>query len=142
MSAGLNENHIRVLKSGFDEMENALNKFLELLKANSCKRSDSSGLYDITESIESAGNALKSARKKLGISKRKETDPVWAIRAGAARLWEMLEDMKPDNIKGYGEISQDLKPVLNDLINKLLDSVEKISKAAEEAAKGSNNKIL
>jgi len=41
-------------------------KFLALLKANSCKRSDSSGLYDITESIESAGNALESARKKTG----------------------------------------------------------------------------
>jgi len=135
MKKDLNENHVRVLKSGFDEIENVLHRFSSLLKRDETKRKDLSSIDDVTKSIESAHKVLGSVREKFGIRKSKKTDPMWIIRVGVARLWEMLEDMKSANLKGYGKISADMIPVLDEQVDKLIDAVEEIARAAERVGR-------
>lgn len=70
-------------------------------------------------------NILKDLKEKLGIKEEEITD-IAVINSRCAKMWEILNDLRSDKLKRYGEIPEEVKSITESSIKKLIDLVNEI----------------
>lgn len=70
-------------------------------------------------------NILKDLKEKLGIKEEEITD-IAIINSRCAKMWEILNDLRSDKLKRYGEIPKEVKSITESSIKKLIDLVNEI----------------
>ncbi len=129
----LNDNHRRALRSAFKLVERTLEEFERLMEQAGREHTGLNGNASqaVREKIMASRALLSSIRERLGVDEPARVDPVWSIRVGVSRMWEMLEDCKSARIRGYGEVPEDSRGELDSQIQALIDSLEEIARAAD-----------
>jgi hypothetical protein len=90
------------------------------------QRFSSGKINEALKRITAAQQQVRTLKTRLNLPSRQETDPAWAIQVGVARVWEILEDCKSRALRGYGELPEATKPVLDGEIQSLIDAVKEI----------------
>ncbi|MFQ5706325.1 MAG: hypothetical protein ACE5HO_02695, partial [bacterium] len=133
MTIELNENHRRALSSALREVERSIDGFEHLVESARAERAtealDAGKVLALVQSIELARQVLQKARSVLGVSDKKRVDPVWVIRVGVSRLWEVLEDCKSEQMRGYGEVPEASRQGLDEQIQALIDALQAIDRS-------------
>lgn len=62
-------------------------------------------------------NILKDLKEKLGIKEEEITD-IAVINSRCAKMWEILNDLRSDKLKRYGEIPEEVKSIAESSIKK------------------------
>ena len=79
----------------------------------------------IEENIKEIKNILKKIKYELNL-KEEEISDIAIINSRCAKIWEILNDLKDEKLKKYGDISEDFKNYLNPEIEKILKLVKEI----------------
>lgn len=116
----------RIIERKINEMESVLNgiyknNFAEVIKPSyTTKERDEilKLLTELTEENENMSHALELKPNTLIED--------WVIFAQLNYLWTILIDSKSNNLKKYGELPQDSTVLIDNFIEKLLTTVEKI----------------
>jgi len=121
----------RIIEGKINEMESVLNgiyknNFAEVIKPSyTTKERDEilKLLTELTEENENMSHALELKPNTLIED--------WVIFAQLNYLWTILIDSKSNNLKKYGELPQDSTELIDNFIEKLLTTVEKIKRVGK-----------
>lgn len=80
---------------------------------------------EIERKLEEIKEILKKVKEELNLKEEVISDKA-IIGSRCAKIWEILNDMKVEKLKKYGNIPEDLKNYLNPLIEKILKLVNEI----------------
>lgn len=80
---------------------------------------------EIEKKLEEIKEILKKVKEELNLKEEVISDKA-IIGSRCAKIWEILNDMKVEKLKKYGNIPEDLKNYLNPLIEKILKLVNEI----------------
>ena len=126
----LNENHRRVLTTAMRLVMRRLDEFNYILEEEA--RSGQSEIEpdrirEMSKRVAVSRQRVQAFCARFGLLPENRTDSLWTIQVGISRLWEMLEDCKSAPLKGYGAVSAEIQPLLDQEIQRLIDSIESIS---------------
>jgi len=79
----------------------------------------------IKENIKEIKEILKNIKGELNLKEEKVTDKA-IINSRCAKIWEILNDMKGDKLKKYGNIPEEVKKCLEPVIERILKLVNEI----------------
>ena len=132
-SAEISDNHRRAMASAMHHVENMLREFVQLIDESA--RDGSPQLpaekrQELLARIAAARQHVDDMRTRFKIPARRPRDPSWAIQVGVAHLWEMLEDCKSEPMRGYGEVPEATKPILDAEVQRLIDVLQNLAAAA------------
>ncbi len=129
----INANHRRALAAAMQSVQRALDEFVRLIAddAHSAQpQIDAERAQQLTRRINSARHQLQAFCRLFDIPMQKQRDPSWAIQVGVSSLWEILEDCKSEPMRGYGEVPEATKPILDEQIQAVIDVLENIAATA------------
>ena len=128
----LDELHARRLATVISVFEGALNR-LDLLLKMPEKASESETSDFKPEQICRAREKMAAAREKLGASAKRfsiqvrKPGPRQVVAAELSRLWVVLENARPERMKGYGrEFSPEDKADWDKMIEGLMSDIKEI----------------
>ncbi|MGC8977389.1 MAG: hypothetical protein ACP5OB_07190 [Candidatus Ratteibacteria bacterium] len=75
--------------------------------------------------IEEIKEILKCVKKDLGLKEEIIKDKA-VINSRCAKIWEILNDMKGEKLRKYGNVPEDIKNYLNQAIEKILKIINEI----------------
>lgn len=126
----LTNNHRRALASALNIVQRTLSNFMALAASDALLRDPriSDGQrQELHRRITAAQERVRCFRRLFEIPEKDKVDPLWAIQVGVSHLWELLEDCKPRRMHGYGELPEPTRLLLDQEVQKLIDSVEAIT---------------
>lgn len=129
----LNENHRRSLASALRQVERSLESFTHQL-ANIPYETPGKNAEVIARTQQRINETLRlvnELRERFGIDDERRADPLWSIRVGVSLLWEMLEDCKSSQLKGYGELPPNSQFLLDRDLEELIRSLNEIAHSVE-----------
>lgn len=129
----LNENHRRALKSAFLQVERSLKSFTTQL-ADMKRQNNGANSMQVSraqQKIAATERLLKELKIQFKINAERHVNPFWSIRVGVTLLWEILEDCKSKQLKGYGELTRESQVVLDGYLEQLIQSLNEIAQAVE-----------
>lgn len=130
----INNDHRRVLGSALKITERTLNEFVLLIKSaldSAITPLSPQRASMMLRKIEDVRKQIRDFRSLFNIHTQRQSDPIWTLRVGSARMWEMLEDCKSASLRGYGEVSASSRATLDGKIQNLIDLIQSI---ADDAA--------
>lgn len=68
---------------------------------------------------------LKGLKKEFDIKEEEITDEA-IVNSRCAKIWEILNDLKSDKLKRYGEVPKELKDILDPKIERLIYLINEI----------------
>lgn len=128
VTATLPGNHQRALHSRLSSVEQHLQSILDVAEGRN--RDGIFTQFDdqlSPEMVEIVQQWVEDFRCELGVAKQRlgvgthSTRVAQALNANLATAWVALEDSRPHNLQGYGDLSPELTAVLNDVISRLLE---------------------
>lgn len=131
----INDNHRRALTSALRMVQNTLREFVEIVVSASGptdRRFSSQQAKELLKRISQAQQQVASLSTQFKIPAIEETDPAWTISVGVASLWNILEDCKSKRLRGYGEVADSTKPLLDKEIQKLIEVLQEIAAVARK----------
>ena len=129
----INDNHRRSLTVAMQVVLRTLDEFVQLVARDGYSVQpaiDKKRAQELMERIETAKSQLRAFCRLFDLHIEKRRDTLWAIQVGVASLWEILEDCKSEPMRGYGEVPQATKPILDAEIRSLIDVLENIAAVA------------
>jgi len=129
----INANHRRALTAAMQSVQRALDEFVRLIADDAHSALPQIGVErarQLTMRIDSARQQLRAFCRLFDIPMQKQRDPSWAIQVGVSSLWEILEDCKSEPMRGYGDVPETTKPILDAQIQSVIDVLESIAAAA------------
>lgn len=135
----INNNHRRALESALNHVEQVLHEFTWLINQSGAQSSSplpAAQKQDLLARIAMVQQQVDDFRARFKIPARRPRDLAWAIQVGVSRLWEILEDCKADQMRGYGEVPEATKPVLDTEVQKLIEALENIAVTARAGKTG------
>ena len=131
----LDELHVRRLAAVISVFESALDRMDLLLEAVEAESGDEpSNLW--TEQISRAREKMAAVRKRLDISAKRfsvrirKPSPRQVIAAELSRLWVVLENARPERMKGYArEFSPEDKADWDKMVEELMSDIKEIRRS-------------
>lgn len=132
-SVVLPSNHRRVLSAVARGIEEALRDIEERIMDQDA----SSGLHRIKQTLDGAQKqklsevihdlwvGLDDFVKQFGLDHGQVTE-TQVLQAQYTRIWALLEDSRPEQLKGYGEVPEHLRAALGEAINRLSERLERL----------------
>ena len=68
---------------------------------------------------------LQEIKRDLGLKEEVIIDKA-VINSRCAKIWEILNDMKGEKLKKYGDVSEDVKNYINSAVEKILKIVNEV----------------
>jgi hypothetical protein len=129
----LPRNHRRALSVVARSIEEALGD----IESRVLNRTANSRLHQIRQTLDSRQKeALSEAIRELRIAledfvqqfqlDREHVTETQILRAQFSHIWTLLEDSRPMHLKGYGELPDDVRPVLEEAIARLSVRLERV----------------
>mgnify|MGYP001263500292 CR=1 FL=1 len=113
-----------IIEELIEEIDNVFKKEENLfLKIE--RRIDKKGQKKIEENIKQIKTILKNLKKEFNLDEEKISDKT-IISSRCAKIWEILNDVKGNKLRKYGEVPDYLKKYLDPEIEKILKLINEI----------------
>ena len=80
---------------------------------------------ELKKKIKEIKIILQEIKRDLGLKEEVITDKA-VINSRCAKIWEILNDMKGEKLKKYGDVSEDVKNYINSAVEKILKIVNEV----------------